>query len=226
MPGMNTPFKFFVHTPAHFLPDPATPVAQPAFQSMGCQAAMSPLSMVGTPIPASGTPQAAPSDAFGVSASPVALQVPATFMPQVSGSAFTDVSSRYTGGSPVVYQSIGDQGVAQGYTSGSPVVYGSGQLMMSGGAPMAVVPGPVPSLGASTPLSPVPAAFLSGHSVGTPVAVVPHATSDLMASAAARVPMPRLEDGTSTTMTTGTKFSTPKAAKNKKKQKGNRCLCF
>mmetsp|Transcript_8448 Transcript_8448/g.9449 ORF Transcript_8448/g.9449 Transcript_8448/m.9449 type:complete len:194 (+) Transcript_8448:98-679(+) len=193
---------------------------------MGCQAAASPLSMVGTPVPASGTPQAAP--AFGVSASP-AFQVPATFMPQVSGSAFTDVSSRMTGGSPVVYQSMGDQSAVQGYTSGSPVVYESGQaLMMSGAAPMAVVPAPVPSLGASTPLSPVPAAFLSGHSVGTPLPVVPHATSDRMSSAAAKVPMPMppLEDGTSTTMTTATKFSTTKAAKNKKKQKNNRCLCF
>ena len=28
--GMNGPFKFFVNTPAHFLPDPATPAVQPS----------------------------------------------------------------------------------------------------------------------------------------------------------------------------------------------------
>lgn len=237
MPGMNGPFKFFVHTPAHFLPDPATPVAQPGFQSMGCQAAMSPVftSMVGSPVAPGGTPvgpsgtpvSTVPANAFGVpAASPVnaGLQVPTTFAPQVSGSAFTDVSSRMTVG-------------PQGFTSGSPVVYQSGgpdsQLMMSG-VPVQMIPGPPPaSLGGSTPLTPVPAAFQSGHSssLGTPqpmVPVVPHATSDHMAAAAAKVPIPRPhEDGTSTSMTTGTKFSTPKAAKKpKKKEKSNRCMCF
>lgn len=264
LPGMNGPFKFFVNTPAHFLPDPATPAAQPSFQSMGCQA-MSPMSM------ASKTPAGATvPDAFG--ASPKGLQVPTfrpqvsgsaftdvspyvagdpaqahlahvlqvpTFMPQVSGSAFTDVSP-YVAGDPeqahlehglqvptFMPQVSGGSAVHQpGYTS-SPVAY-PGQLLLSG-APV-IVPGPAAAMGGSTPLSPVPAAFMSGHSMpGTPMLVVPHATSDRMGAAAAKVPMARgTEDGTSgtsTPMTTPAKFSTSKS-KNKKKEKSNRCMCF
>eukprot|EP00913_Durusdinium_trenchii_P024831 g23306.t1 len=69
------------------------------------------------------------------------------------------------------------------YSTGTPA--GSG-LILSGAPVAQVIPGPVPSLGASTPLSPVPAAFLSGHSVGTPVPVVPQAAEERLAAVAAK----------------------------------------
>ena len=34
---MNGPFKFFVNTPAHFLPDPKTPAAQPSALDLGLE---------------------------------------------------------------------------------------------------------------------------------------------------------------------------------------------
>lgn len=58
---MQGPFKFFVNTPAHFLPDPtpvatALPTALQGYQSMGVQASMSPAFMSvgigGTPVSA------------------------------------------------------------------------------------------------------------------------------------------------------------------------------
>ncbi|CAJ1352182.1 unnamed protein product, partial [Effrenium voratum] len=187
--AMNGPFKFFVQTPAHFLPDPS-----PAgvYQSMGVQASVSPDF-------ASAGPQAY-GQAYGPQVS-MGVGTQASFPQNSMGqSAMAGDGAPLQGGvagspygSPVAFQP-GAPAVPAGST-GSPYT-GSPYVSIGAGTPFsAVYPGPMAhpglpqgpmgsgaSLTGSTPLAPqVPAAFLSGNSglaqgggqFSSPTAVVP-----------------------------------------------------
>ncbi|CAJ1389125.1 unnamed protein product [Effrenium voratum] len=215
--AMNGPFKFFVQTPAHFLPDPS-----PAgvYQSMGVQASVSPDFASAGPQAygqAYGPQASFPQNSMGQSAM---AGDGAPLQGGVAGSPY---------GSPVAFQP-GAPAVPAGST-GSPYT-GSPYVSIGAGTPFSAVypPGPMAhpglpqgpmgsgaSLTGSTPLAPqVPAAFLSGNSglaggghFSSPTAVVPQAAAKAGAA------------GTSSTATTATKFS-----RGKKKKKASRCMCF
>lgn len=188
--AMNGPFKFFVQTPAHFLPDPNSPVStQGVYQSMGVQASLSPAAFtsMGSPVVYAGMPQAQASTPFGsyvitdpqgMEAAPTVpmpptsegLQLPAPARGVTTQSAFTDVS-------PAMLTPLAAAGIPQG--QGTTVVLQQpppGEMFASAGSPvMSGVPVPAPAgwvqgPAVGTPMSAgVPAALMSGVSGVSPV---------------------------------------------------------